>query len=700
MNVDWLCTHFRLRNFRFLVLFLFLTICSPEDGRLNGQEDAKKKPPGTVVPTENPFPNRHPAPELDGAVEWLNTSAPLSIKDVRGKIVLVDFWTFCCINCMHVLPDLAYLEKKYPRELVVIGVHSAKFDNEKETGNIRKAILRYEIEHPVANDAEMILWRKFGVNSWPSLVVLDPEGQYCGFVSGEGNRETLENVIERLIAYHRFKGTLDETPIHFDLERVKSADTVLKFPGKVLADRAGRRLFISDSNHNRVVVCSLEGKLLHVIGRGTIGRKDGRFAEAEFDHPQGMTLINETLHVADTENHLLRMVDLKQQSVSTLGGTGSQDRARHAGGSLQQTPLNSPWDLTIVDGVMYVAMAGPHQIWSHKLGQASIWPYAGSGREDIRNGSLTEAAFAQPSGIVNDGHSLFVVDSEGSAVRQILMSPKSEVTRPIGEVTTIAGTHDLPRGRSLFEFGDVDAVGDDARFQHPLGIVLYQGAAYIADSYNHKIKRVDLATRKVTTWIGTGKSGTQLSPLQLAEPAGLAIADDMMYVADTNNHRIIVIDMATKEAKELTIDGLTAPQPPALKPQSVAAGQVTKVDLQELVAGNGIPFQIQLSLPEGYKLNKLFPASYKLQMLREQSLVQTVHLNVKQEVAAEGTLLTFTVPTNQQTGEATLLLSVTYGYCREGTGGLCKIGTSSWEVPVALKAKATETSIQLTITAK
>ena len=185
---------------------------------------------------ENPFPNRHPSPELDGGVEWLNTGGPISVKDLRGKVVLIDFWTFCCINCMHVLPDLAYLEKKYPRELVVIGVHSAKFDNEKETGNIRKAILRYEIEHPVVNDSEMIIWRKFGVNSWPSLVVLDPEGQYCGYVSGEGNRELLEGVIDRLIAYHKSKGTLDETPVRFDLERNRSKQSPLKFPGKILVD--------------------------------------------------------------------------------------------------------------------------------------------------------------------------------------------------------------------------------------------------------------------------------------------------------------------------------------------------------------------------------------------------------------------------------------------------------------------------------
>src|SRR5262249_8499383 len=157
---------------------------------------------------------------------------------------------------MHVLPDLAYLEKKFDKELVVIGVHSAKFDNERESGNIRKAILRYEIAHPVINDAKMTVWRKFEVSSWPTLVLIDPEGFYCGAARGEGNRELLENVIEKVIAYHKAKGTLDEKPVQFALERHRQPDGPLKFPGKVLADSDGKRLFISDSNHNRIVVSS------------------------------------------------------------------------------------------------------------------------------------------------------------------------------------------------------------------------------------------------------------------------------------------------------------------------------------------------------------------------------------------------------------------------------------------------------------
>src|SRR5262245_27153318 len=246
---------------------------------------------------ENPFPRRFKAPELDGGSGWLNTSGEITMKDLRGKVVLLDFWTFCCINCMHVLPDLAFLEKKYDKQLVVMCVHSAKFANEKDSENIRKAIMRYEISHPVINDSEMRVWEKFGARGWPTLVMVDPEGYYCGFISGEGNREALDQVVEKVIAYHKAKRTLDETPIRFDLERDKAQPTPLKFPGKILADAAGGRLFISDTNHNRIVVASLEGKLLDVIGTGAIGKSDGAYDKASFDHPQGMALVGDKLYV-------------------------------------------------------------------------------------------------------------------------------------------------------------------------------------------------------------------------------------------------------------------------------------------------------------------------------------------------------------------------------------------------------------------
>ena len=272
---------------------------------------------------------------LDGGVDWLNTAAPIHLKDLRGKIVLLDFWTLCCINCIHTLPDLAKLEKKYANELVVIGVHTAKFENEKNSESIRKAISRYEITHPVVNDAEMRIWNRFDVRSWPTLCLIDPEGNFVGRGSGEGLYESLDAAIAKLIRIHREKKTLDEHPLRFKPPQLQErANSPLFFPGKVLADAKSNRLFIADSTHHRIVVTDLDGKKLAIAGTGRAGRVDGPFAQAAFNDPQGMALRGDTLYVADRKNHVIRGLDLKAQTVTTVAGTGEKGLSRRERGAL------------------------------------------------------------------------------------------------------------------------------------------------------------------------------------------------------------------------------------------------------------------------------------------------------------------------------------------------------------------------------
>lgn len=638
---------------------------------------------------ENPFPRRFPAPSLEGGAGWLNTSNAITLKELRGKVVILDFWTYCCINCMHVLPDLAYLEKKFDKELVVIGVHSAKFDNEKETKNIRDAILRYEIAHPVVNDSNMTIWSKFQVHSWPTLVLIDPEGNYCGYASGEGNRETLEDVLGKLIAYHKAKGTLDETPIRFDLEANKAAATPLRFPGKILADEAGQRLFISDSNHNRIVVTDLAGKVQSVIGSGAIGNVDGNYEQARFDHPQGIDLDGNQLYVADTENHTIRVVDLDKKQVTTIAGTGVQTHERGMGGKPLKTALASPWDLKKIGSKLFIAMAGPHQIWVLD-NPDSIHVYAGSGREDIINGSLEESALAQPSGMATDGKFLYVVDSEGSAVRQIPVSGK-------GDVTTIVGTSDLARGRSLFEFGDIDGEGDAARLQHPLGIAYRDGKLYVADSYNHKIKLVDIAKHTSKTFLGTGKPGTRTNPAELSEPAGLAFAGNKLYIADTNNHRIQVYDLESKSISTLQLEGLEPPKPVTVAADSSSDAKGKEVAAQTVASADNVNFEITLKIPEEYKINKLYTPTYKLKAEGDQSLVGAKQLGEKLEGKADGDKMTFQVPLAAKTGTGKYSVSITYGYCKGGDGGVCKLKTVAWVVPITVAENADQKAVQLKV---
>jgi DNA-binding beta-propeller fold protein YncE len=489
---------------------------------------------------------RTPAADFVGGIDWLNTEKPIGIADLKGRIVLLDFWTLCCINCIHTLPDLAKLEARYPGVLVVIGVHSPKFENEKKTASILKAVLRYDIKHPVINDADHKIWNAYGVNSWPTLVLVDPDGNYYGSASGEGNLDLIDLHIRKLLK--EFKGKLKETPINFKLTKEKDASPLF-FPGKVLADAESNRVFIADSTNNRIVITNLEGKKIAIAGSGKEGLKDGKFADAQFSDPQGMALDGDILYVADRKNHSIRVLDLKNGTVSLVVGIGEQDRRafgeRGTGGPALKTPLNSPWDLLIHKRNMYIASAGHHQIWALDLAKQTVANYAGSGREDLIDGALKAngtalgvAAFAQPSGLTTDGKTLFVADSETSSIRALpLIGNKGNVTTIVGE--------------GLFEFGDKNGKGKQVRLQHALGVAYLDGKLYVADTYNSKIKLIDPEQKTCETYLGDPPGW--LKEKMFNEPAGISIAAGKMYVADTNNHRIQIVDMKTKTATTLRL---------------------------------------------------------------------------------------------------------------------------------------------------
>src|ERR1041385_861227 len=353
--------------FGFWCLLLCITVlmlgisnsAAHEDLRSKTKDLAAKK--GLEMPGQEG--SRIRAPELKGDRGWLNTDKPLSLAALKGKVVLLDFWTYGCINCMHIIPDLKKLEKKYPNELVVIGVHSAKFENEKDTENIRRIILRYEIEHPIANDADFKIWNDYAVNAWPTRYLIDPGGYIIGRLSGEGGYDALDKAISDLIAEFRKRGELNEAPLNLVLEKAKVGDLPLAFPGKILADEKNDRLFIADSDHNRIVIARLDGTLVDVIGTGMHGMVSSSFAESSFFRPQGMALDGDQLYVADTENHLIRRIDLKARTVETIAGTGMQMKEYGQSGPALKVALNSPWDLQLIGRSLYIAMAGPHQIW-------------------------------------------------------------------------------------------------------------------------------------------------------------------------------------------------------------------------------------------------------------------------------------------------------------------------------------------------
>jgi len=787
------------------------------------------EPAAPRAPDGHPFPARFlaPNPEFFNApdfpkdMKWMNTPGPLRKADLKGKFVILDFWTYCCINCMHILPELKKLEHAYPDELVVIGVHSAKFETEKETKNIEEAVLRYEIEHPVVNDSGHKIWELFRINSWPSLVVIDPEGYIVAINSGEVEFDALDGFLKRALPYYRENKLLNTKPLPMARLAQRQKTTPLRFPGKVLADEKGKRLFITDSNHNRIVVTSLDGKLLETIGTGGMGADDGAYDKATFDHPQGLALHGDTLYVADTENHLLRKVDLAKKTVATIAGIGEQwrgpwpgidefgrrvsdfqppekddtgandgdesgggdDNSSDAKGDPQQAPeqqapetpeadvppepvadapedkpdsedapsgkpaagdkpaagqppaatsteprfadkpgitgLNSPWALLAHGDWLYIAMAGPHQIWRMKLDESEIGPYAGNGREDIVDGlKLPDmpyqrdretasgafepvSAFAQPSGLTTDGKWLYVADSEGSSIRAVPL----DIPANKGEsVRTVVGTNKLPFGR-LFEFGFLDGKRDAARLQHALGVAYKDGKIYTADTYNNAIRIVDAKTGDVQTLAGVRKEdddgngvgvpGNSDKDGSFDEPAGISVANGTLYIADTNNHSIRTIDLKTKKTGTLTIAGLTPPAPaPAPDKPSFKGAKEVELDLAEVAAVDGkIKFKAKLKLPIGWKMNKEITSTYYIESASFNGPIDRKTLAKMVEVAKGKNEFEFELPVNRH-GADQVQISMVYYFCSI-VSGECKTGSVVWKVPLIITSGAENDSVEL-----
>ncbi len=668
------------------------------------------------------------APELTGGRGWLNTDKPLSLAALKGKVVLLDFWTYGCINCIHIIPDLKRLEHKYANQLVVIGVHSAKFENEKDTENIRRIILRYELEHPVYNDAEYKVWQSYGVRAWPTQVLIDPAGYVIGAVSGEGNYELIDQVVAKAVDEFRKRGELNEEPLNLTLERAKVGDLPLAFPGKILADQKSDRLYIADSNHNRIVVTKLDGSLIETIGTGAAGAADGAFDKASFYRPQGMALERgpqargpqrrsadgveegsppgvqggDSLYVADTENHLIRRVDLKAKVVETVAGTGQQARDYFKQGPARTIELSSPWDLQLVGRLIYITMAGTHQIWKLDLDKQEVSTFAGSGREARQDGPLLEAGFAQPSGITSDGKKLYIADSESNIIRAINIAS--------GEVETLVGG-------DLFDFGDVDGAGDEVRLQHPLGVVAIDGEVLIADTYNHKIKELDPKARTVKTFLGTGKPGQSDGAVpSFYEPGGLTVANGKLYIADTNNHAVRAVDLKTKQMSTLNIKGLQPPASSAVAALKENEGgpnvEEIKVAPQSLRASSDAALIARVELPPGYHLNPAAPQRYRvsvesgphqLGLLSETELGAIGHDKVVSR-SLKNLQLPLRIPIRTfETGKAELRLQLTLFYCREDNTGTCRIKTLLWRVPVGVSNNASapgEIRIQGKVTAE
>ena len=430
---------------------------------------------------------------------------------------------------MHLLPQLRKLQEKYSDGFHIIGIHSAKFLAESFTNNVIQATQRYRINYPVINDNNHEIWKYYGIKAWPTTLSIDAEGSTHSYIEGEISFEELEQKILE-VSSHFPDNKLIERQISntYDTKISEHACENLCFPGNITSDSISQRLFIADSNNNRILVTSLEGKITDQIGMKRSGFLDGDINEALFNNPQGIANHKNVLFVADTGNHAIRKIDLKTKQVSTMW--------------YSKNSQTSPWDLAYEDGILYIAMAGVHQIWDMNILDNNILALAGSGNEGLLDGDPKTACLAQPSGLdVNRGH-IYFVDSETSSVRSLNLNGDQKVH-------TLIGT-------GLFQYGDLDAIGTEAKLQHPMGIEIYKENIYVADTYNNKIKVLSLDKVEVSTLAGDGKprllDGLN-SHSSFYEPSGLTAINNKIYIADTNNHAIRIIDLDIGEVETLEL---------------------------------------------------------------------------------------------------------------------------------------------------
>ena len=570
---------------------------------------------------------------------WLGTDRPLLFRGaLKGRVVLLDFWTSGCVNCLHALPVLRAVEERFRGQpFQVVGIHSGKFEAEKEVSAVAEAMARHGVDHPVGTDSDLVLWEQYAIHGWPTSVLVDARGDAVAWFRGEPELGTLTAWIQAALDDGRERGVLAAGPPEFQRPAVRDTGP-LAFPGKVLA-LGGGGLAVADSGHHRVLLLDGTGHLVRTVGSGLEGFGDGAADTASFRSPQGLAERVGALYVADTGNHAVRRIDLGTGRVETVAGTGRKaDGAIQPAADARSAALRSPWDVVLLGDTLWIAMAGAHQLWRLDVTTFALSPGAGSGREGLDDGTLETATFAQPSGLATDGRVLYVADSEASALRRV--DPSA------GTVKTLAG-------QGLFEFGLRDGPLDRARFQHPLGLALMGQALWVSDTFNGAVRRISLADSQVTT-VARG----------LAQPGGLTVSGGRLVVADTDHHQLVGLDPATGAATPLALAGVRPPSVRGLEERPVLATRALPLQHIEdaTVASAGTSLVLEVRLPERHTFTAGAPQRVELSVGGHSTAVQ---------LEASGPALRAIASVSPLKTASQAVYSVTLFYCRDGRGAIC-----------------------------
>jgi len=599
------------------------------------------------------------APDFPRGYQWVN-SGPLSLRDdLAGHVVLLHFWTASSIYCLHVLPTLTFLEQQFAdRPLTTISVHSGKFAAEHQPHHVASSVQQHGIRHPVLVDRDMSVWRAYGVQSWPTLVLI-ASGKIRFQGIGEPDRDRLTAAVGMLLdVAEAGQGPLGSAPKPSDPTPLRSLEG-LCFPTKLALDVDRQLLWIADTGNHRVVAVHLDTAKVHsVVGSGMPGAADGTFDKACFCQPRGIAVDLQEVYVADSGNHLLRRINLEDGSVDTVLGGGRQVVDLAAGRSGSDQGLNSPWALTMAGDDIVIAMAGNHQLWKVNKDTMTATILAGHGGANLQDARLLGAALAQPSGLScsPDRNFIAFADSEASAVR-IAKVERDWVNTLVGE--------------GMFEFGDKDGLLIHARLQHPEDVAFGKNVLFVADTYNHKVKRIDLdadepAERSITTILGADAG--------LAAPEGLAVHEEqnLLFVADTRNHRILQVKLTDNSWSELEITGL----PPGRTAFGTEYLRAQPVQLEPMA---DVTLSIPVDIPDGARLHPDAPATLQLENIEGHPLLVDMTLTpcVDGDVAIAENIST------AEESEGVVRLRLTYMTCHE-MDHVCHVHEIRRELPVQL----------------
>ncbi len=469
-------------------------------------------------------------PSAVDTLDWVNARGSIALADLRGRVVILLFWNCDDIHSVNLLPRLQRLSTRFHDGMVLLAVHTPRYTAQRQSLVVSKAAHRLHLRAPVANDADWKAWRAFGIEAWPSAVIIDCEGGVARLLKGEDLADDLEILIGNL---------LDDAAAR-DLRRFDAAPGVeggepqmsLRFPGGIALGE--QRVYLCDSSRNRVLECAPDGRVLRQFGSGTPGFWDGNLAEAGLCDPAGLALAGDSLYVADTGNHAVRRVRLASGHIETVLGCGrlGYDAPRPDVGA-RTLAISAPQALLLRENQLYVSLAGQQQIWRMDLPSGQVEVLAGNGLNAFSDGPALEAGLAQPAGLAYHGGHLLIADAGANAVRALRLAD--------GQLTTLAGA-------GPWQSGLADGAADAARFAHPEALVSDAGGTlYVADTLNGRVCRMQPSGR--SNW----SVQTLALPQNLQEPAALAIAGRTLWIGERNAHQVCRLDLDSGMLGKFTI---------------------------------------------------------------------------------------------------------------------------------------------------